>query len=262
VKTKFWQALLLLASVQTGSNNPDGRTLSSSPREARTGRGSRRGASPFVASAGLDSQNRCDASFPQPSLPRDAWKRGRRILVAFALLLALCFSAHAGTEGRDPSEIINDIRGIPHRPFDTTNKAGAVLIFYWHDCPICNAYAPEINRICAAYTNFSFYIVQVDPDLTAEKARKHAKDYGLIAPVLLDNQHHLVKLAGAKATPEAIIFVKDMNVLYRGRIDNLYPSLNKRRLTATQHDLRNALDAIASGKPIGVQRPPMGCAIQ
>jgi len=141
-------------------------------------------------------------------------------------------------------------------------KDGAVLIFYWQDCPICNSYAPEINRICAAYTNFAFYIVQVDPDLTQSGADKHAKDYLLRPAVLLDGKHRLAKRVGATITPEAVVFGKKKNVLYRGRIDNLYASLNQRRAVATEHDLRDALDAIAAGRPIKAQWPATGCLIQ
>src|SRR2546430_10579353 len=32
------------------------------------------------------------------------------------------------------------------------------IFFYLQDCPICNAYAPEINRLASAYTNFNFYL--------------------------------------------------------------------------------------------------------
>jgi hypothetical protein len=148
------------------------------------------------------------------------------------------------------------------RPFGAADKTGSVLIFYLHDCPICNSYAPEINRLCAAHTNFAFYIVQVDPDLTPAAALKHAKDFALLPPVLLDGKHRLVKLAGATTTPEAVVFGNNKNVLYRGRIDNLYPSLDRRRAEATEHDLQDALDAITAGKPIKAQRPAMGCAIQ
>lgn len=146
-------------------------------------------------------------------------------------------------------------------PLDAGGKTGSVLIFYWHDCPICNSYTPEINRLCDRYTNFNFYIVQVDCDLTVEAARTHARDYGFRAPVLLDGRHALVRFAEATVAPEAVVFGKSKDTLYRGRIDNLYATLSVRRLEATQHDLRDALDAIAAGKPVKHQPPAIGCLI-
>jgi hypothetical protein len=175
-----------------------------------------------------------------------------------ALLLSALWLG-SGATARAQDEPVRDVTGTVQRPLE----AGSVLIFYWHDCPICNSYAPEINRLCAAHTNFAFYIVQVDPDLTAAAAQKHAKDFALRPIVLLDGRHRLVKLAGATTTPEAVVFGKNQTVLYRGRIDNLYPSLSQRRAAATEHDLQDALDAITADKPIKkAQWPATGCAIQ
>jgi hypothetical protein len=49
--------------------------------------------------------------------------------------------------------------------------------------------------------------------------------------------------------------------LYRGRIDNAYASLGLRRASATAHDLRDALVAIAAGKTVTNEPPPIGCFI-
>jgi mono/diheme cytochrome c family protein len=178
-------------------------------------------------------------------------------LISAILLLGSCFALRAADA---PAEF-TDVSGVAHHPFDIGAKAGSVLIFYWHDCPICNSYAPEINRIAAEYTNFSFYIVQVDPDLTPEAARHHAQQYGLRAPVLLDARHLLVQRAKVSVAPEAVVFGKGETILYCGRIDNLYADLNQRRTEATEHNLRAALDAIAAGQPVKSQPKPVGCMI-
>src|SRR5436189_6241021 len=123
---------------------------------------------------------------------------------------SLCFAAGlsvavpAGWSGLT----FNDLDGVSRHPLEPGGKVASVLFFYWHDCPICNSYAPEINRICASYTNFAFYIVQIDPDLTTAAAKEHAKEYALRAPVLLDPEHRLVKLAKATTTPEAVALGK------------------------------------------------------
>jgi peroxiredoxin len=178
-------------------------------------------------------------------------------VLATILLCALVTVCRAQESG----PAMADLAGVPRHPLDVGGKDASVLIFYWQDCPICNSYAPEFNRLCDHYTNFSFYIVQVDPDLTVAAAKTHARQFALRAPVLLDSRHTLVHLADATATPEAVIFGKNKNVLYRGRIDNLYPTLGTRRMEATEHDLRDALDAIAAGKPVTHQPPPIGCII-
>src|SRR4051812_7196765 len=169
----------------------------------------------------------------------------RSIGLAFAgLVLASGFSARA-------AELVEvrDCSGALHHPLELGSRKAAVLIFISTDCPIANSFAPEINRIVARYTNFAFYLVHADPDLKAEEARKHARDFALQAPVLLDPTHRLVKLAGATMTPQAVALNAEGKVLYRGRINDLYAALGKKRYRVTRHDLREALDAIAAGNP-------------
>ena len=181
------------------------------------------------------------------------------ICVAFGLAAALASSASDA-----PADFaFTDLDGVAHRPLEPGDRIASVLVFFWHDCPMSNAYAPELNRIAAAHTNFAFYIVQVDADLTVAAAKEHARTFALRPPVLLDPQHRLVKRVQAIATPEAVVVGKNGGVLYRGRIDDGYAALGKKRAAVTEHDLIDALDALAAGRPLKkTETRPPGCLIQ
>lgn len=159
---------------------------------------------------------------------------------------------------------IPDIDGVPRFPFRPEGKA-SVLFFITTDCPISNSYAPEIQRICAEYgpKKVSCHLVYVDPDLTVADVRKHFKEFrysGL--PAILDVTQKLAQAAGATITPEAAVIGPSAKVLYRGRIDNVYASLGKRRPEATEKDLRKALDEALSGKPVSAPATKaIGCYI-
>ncbi len=137
--------------------------------------------------------------------------------------------------------------------------------FITTDCPISNSYAPEIQRICAEYgpKGVSCELVYVDPTLTKADIDKHVKDFGYSSvPAVLDATQSLVKAAGATITPEAAMLGPTGAILYRGRIDNVYAALGKRRPEATEHDLRKALDEALSGKPVSESRTQaIGCYI-
>jgi hypothetical protein len=50
--------------------------------------------------------------------------------------------------------------------------------------------------------------------------------------------------------------------VYLGRIDDAYYGYGKRRASATSHDLRGALDAVLTGKPVPRARTTvLGCEI-
>jgi thiol-disulfide isomerase/thioredoxin len=173
--------------------------------------------------------------------------------------IALCAVALFGA-----SLAIQDINGVPRFPLKPEGKA-SVLFFITSDCPISNSYAPEIQRICSEYgtKGVGCDLVYVDPDLTAADVKKHVKDFGYSnVPAILDSAQKLVKAAGATITPEAAVIGPSGDVLYRGRIDNVYAALGKRRPEATEKDLRKALDEVLSGKSVSTPRTKaIGCYI-
>jgi hypothetical protein len=177
------------------------------------------------------------------------------------LCCALSLAASQYLQAREIPTQFTDSSGAIRHPLSLDDKAGSVLIFYWHDCPICNSYVPEINRLCAKFPNFAFYLVDVDPEWTASQAKTHADEFGFRAPYLLDPQHSLVELAKARVTPEAVVFGKNDKILYRGRIDDTYASLSIRRGKATTHELLDALLAISQGRTAADGPPPVGCII-
>lgn len=169
-------------------------------------------------------------------------------LLASLAVVGLCSRAFAG-QGQVQ---LRDANGVLHRPLHTKGARATVLLFIAHDCPISNRYAAEINRIYAAYAprKIAFYTVYTDADLTVVRARQHAKEFGYHCPALLDPKHLLVKKVGATVTPQAIVLSPSGKVLYRGRIDDTYVDFGKSRLKPKKRDLRDALGAIVSGRPV------------
>lgn len=179
----------------------------------------------------------------------------------FILTVLLSLSAFAADSVR-----LLDIAGQAHEPLQTaaTRKA-TVVLFTLPDCPIANAFAPEINRLVADYSarGVALFLAHADREVTAAAARQHAADFGFRCPVLLDSQHALVAALGATKTPQAFLLGPDGKTRYQGRINNLFADYGTRRQSVTQHDLRQALDAVLAGKPV-VQpvTEAIGCHIQ
>jgi hypothetical protein len=174
-------------------------------------------------------------------------------------ILALCAASLSGA-----SLSIQDVDGVPRFPLNPEGKA-SVLFFVLSDCPISNGYAPEIQRICSDYApkKVSCDLVYVDPDLKIADVKKHMAEYGYTRiPAILDSAQTVVHAAGATITPQTAIVSPSGQVLYLGRIDNLYASLGKKRPEATENDLRKALDEVLSGRPVSTPRTKaIGCYI-
>jgi hypothetical protein len=161
------------------------------------------------------------------------------------------------------AQALKDVDGVAHGSLGDGARKAAVLFFVLTDCPISNQFAPEIDRICDAYEprGAECFLVYVDPEKTDTEIREHASQFGHGGrPALHDLDRTLTKKAGATITPEAAVFSAAGEMLYRGRINNLYASLGKQRRQATEHDLRRALDEALAGKAVSTPRTQaVGC---
>ena len=176
------------------------------------------------------------------------------------LAIAFCWP-DAAVEGK---LFITDTKGKRHTPFDSKKIKASVFVFLLRDCPVSNIYAPELTRIHKEYSKkgIVFFLIHPDKDTDKESANAHAKEYKLSAPVVLDHDHKLTRLAEAKVTPEAAVFNNKGKLVYSGRIDNLYADFGKKRFKPTKRDLRNTLDALLAGKILTKQTTKaVGCYI-
>jgi thiol-disulfide isomerase/thioredoxin len=193
----------------------------------------------------------------------------RGLSVAVGLVLCgvwLAARAGGGTDAKAslPSVRVLSLAGERVDPFALGQAKAAVFLFVSVDCPICNSYAPEIQRIEAEFAprGVVFKLVYPNADETAEVVRKHAKDYGYTMGVLRDPRHALVKAAGARVTPEAAVFVPNEGCVYHGRIDDRHVDFGKTRPITTQHDLKDVLTVVLAGKTVSrTPTPAIGCYI-
>jgi len=170
----------------------------------------------------------------------------------------------ATTATTDWSPTLTDLDGRQVELANDPSVKAIALVFILPDCPICNAYIPALNRLHQSLLagGVQMILVHADAATTADNARQHAREYQIQSPVILDPHHAWVSRAGASTAPEAAVFSPAGELLYRGRIDNQYAGLGKRRATVTSHDLRDALEAVLAGQPIKEPRTEaIGCLI-
>jgi hypothetical protein len=137
-----------------------------------------------------------------------------------------------------------------------------VVVFTSHECPIANAYAPTLQHLAALHAPSAvhWFLVHVDPDLSAAAAREHANAFGLPGTILLDPQHELVRALQATKTPEAVV-LGAAGLCYRGRIDDQWRALGARG-QATQNDLEQAIARARLGQKSDEPWPvPVGCLL-
>ena len=165
---------------------------------------------------------------------------------------------------------VGDLGGRALRPF-VTGAAASVVFFVATDCPVSNAYAPEIQRVCREFASrgvgCSLMYEDVDtaasPTTLDRQVRAHLDEYKYTGlPAAVDRSRVVANAARATITPTAVVVDQQGAVRYRGRVDNLYAALGKTRQQITSRDLRDALDAVLAGRRVAhPETEAIGCFI-
>ena len=142
-----------------------------------------------------------------------------------------------------------------------------VIMFICNHCPfvkhinkglvdLANDYMPKgISFIAISSNN-----VETHPADSPENMTKTAKEEAYPFPYLYDETQAVAKAYKAVCTPDFSIFNGDLKCVYRGQLDDSRPGNGK---PVTGKDIRAALDAVLSGKPVSeVQMPSIGCSIK
>lgn len=140
----------------------------------------------------------------------------------------------------------------------------SIYFFLLDDCPICIKYTPEINSIYDEYGD-EIGFVGYFPNFSSkpEKINAYREAYGIEFQLKTDYYKLQAKKWNAKVTPEVVLYNHTTKtILYRGRIDNSFVRLGKRRNVVTERDLREAIAATLEGREIKQSYvKPVGCYI-
>ena len=141
-----------------------------------------------------------------------------------------------------------------------THKA-VVVMFIATKCPYSNAYNDRMRDMAAAYEKRGILFAGINSNKTepAGEVIAHAKQHGFGFSLMKDPDNKVADLYDARHTPEIFVVDPDGKVRYHGRIDENYEEPAK----VASPDLKNALDALLSGKPIArAETKAFGCTIK
>ncbi|QDT42783.1 Thiol-disulfide oxidoreductase ResA [Gimesia alba] len=138
-----------------------------------------------------------------------------------------------------------------------------VVCFLGAECPLARLYGPKLNEMSAAYESKGVQFIGVNSNQqdSLEDVKKYVKRYEIRFPMAKDYNNKVADQYAAVRTPEVFVLDEQLNVKYRGRIDNQYlPGIS--RAETTSHDLKQALDQVLAGQPVDVaSTKPNGCFI-
>ncbi|MGH9400324.1 MAG: redoxin domain-containing protein, partial [Thermoanaerobaculia bacterium] len=185
------------------------------------------------------------------------------LFAAAALGLAAGLAAEAPAIGADAPEIkLTTLDGKPFLLSEAARSRNAVVVmFIATKCPYSNAYNDRMRDMATAYEKQSVLFVGINSNKSepAEEVAAHAKQHGLAFLLMKDPGNKVADLYDAKHTPEVFVVDRAGKLRYHGRIDENYENPSR----VTSPDLKNALDALISSKPIArAETKAFGCSIK
>ena len=168
---------------------------------------------------------------------------------------------------RAPSFELRNVDGQMVALSDFQDRKALVVIFMCNHCPYVKHVAPELTRLSNEYMAKGVGFVGINsndaaayPDDGPEPMQAEALAQGYRFPYLFDEDQSVAMAYQAACTPDIFVFDSQMQLTYRGQLDDSRPKSDK---PLTGKDLRAALDSILSNQPVSAdQRPSIGCNIK
>jgi peroxiredoxin len=150
---------------------------------------------------------------------------------------------------------------------DFKDAPALLVAFICNHCPFVQHIRQELARLAREYQARGVAIVGINsndasryPDDSPARMAEEVKAAGYTFPYLFDETQEVARAYRAACTPDFFLFDAGRRLVYRGQMDDSRPGNG---LPVTGKDLRAALDAVLSDRPIpAAQKPSMGCDIK
>src|SRR5256712_6662005 len=160
---------------------------------------------------------------------------------------------------------LKGVDGKIHSLKSFADKKALAIVFSCNHCPYVQAYETRMVQLQRDYLPKGASLVAINsnddegyPEDSFENMITRSIEKGFTYPYLRDEINEVARKYGAICTPHIFLFNQQRVLSYKGRIDD-----NRNPNDVKSHDLRNAIEAVLSGKAPSVQETrPFGCSIK
>ncbi|TDU39606.1 peroxiredoxin [Gelidibacter sediminis] len=144
---------------------------------------------------------------------------------------------------------------------------GTVIMFICNHCPFVKHVNPQLAKLAKEYKSKGIEFIAISSndvvnylEDSPELMKENAINEGFIFPYLYDQTQSVAKAYKAACTPDFYLFNADLELFYRGQLDNSRPGNG---IPVSGEDMINAIEALlADQKSPKHQKPSLGCNIK
>lgn len=199
----------------------------------------------------------------------------KTVLLSLAVIMTILFSAfkivlnpelEIGKAIPDADVKMMDVSGKEVSLSDSKGKNGLLVIFSCNTCPYVKLSESRVKELGLLTEKSKVGMILINSneaqrsdDDSFEAMKNYAKAQGYTFRYVLDKNSLIANSFGATRTPHCFLFDKDGKLVYRGAIDDNIKDPND----AKEHYLKDAVTAVASGKPVKTNSTKsIGCSIK
>ncbi|QRM89811.1 redoxin domain-containing protein [Lacinutrix sp. WUR7] len=164
-------------------------------------------------------------------------------------------------------ELLDTVSNKPVSLQQLKGKQATVVMFICNHCPFVIHVNAALVQIAKQYETKGVSFIAISsndaenyPQDGPEKMTEHAKKNQYPFAYLYDETQEVAKAYDAACTPDFYVFNSDLNLVYRGQLDDSRPGNG---IAVTGNDLQNALDCILNKtENTKQQKPSIGCNIK
>ncbi len=166
-----------------------------------------------------------------------------------------------------PAFSLPDTEGKSVSLQDFKGAKAYLVIFLCNHCPYVKHIRAGLAELCREYQTRGVAIVGISsndvenyPADSPEKMKEEKISAGYVFPYLYDETQEVAKAYEAACTPDFFLFDSSKKLVYRGQMDDSRPGNGT---AVSGNDLRLAMDAVLSGRPVSPEQlPSVGCNIK
>lgn len=163
-----------------------------------------------------------------------------------------------------PAFSLPDPDGVVHSLAESADAC--LVMFICNHCPFVKHIREDLAKLGQDYGDtVAMYAINSNDVIThpgdSPAAMKlEAERWGYTFPYLFDEDQTVAKAYNAACTPDFFVFDAQLELVYRGQLDDSRPSNG---IPVDGRDVRAALDAVLDGRPVNAdQVPSIGCSIK
>ena len=146
-------------------------------------------------------------------------------------------------------------------------EQGTVVMFICNHCPFVIHVNDQLVKTANEYQSRGIKFIAISsndvinyPQDGPDKMKIHASEVGYPFPYLYDETQEVAKAYDAACTPDIYLFDEELNLVYRGQLDDSRPGNGE---PVTGADLEHAMDCLIDGTSNEkTQKPSIGCNIK